>query len=236
MPKILKLSFVVVIFFATIILILFFSPLFKVKSVEVIGAQECLNSDELKKDKSLIGQNLVLLSLANLNSEFITKYSCLEEVTAKKLYPSKLQIFVKSKLAVVKIDNSNFSLTLDGLVVDSQKSLAIPTIFLPTNINAQKNQKITDAKIIFAINLIKALTKSDFVVASLRFVADTIVVYNREDAIAIFSPQKDLNRQVDSLQKVAATAKIDATKIAKIDLRFDKPVIVYNYNSIRNLP
>ncbi|KKS04034.1 MAG: hypothetical protein UU56_C0011G0028 [Candidatus Curtissbacteria bacterium GW2011_GWA2_41_24] len=56
---------------------------------------------------------------------------------------------------------------------------------------------------------------------------DEVVIYNQQGQLAIFSSKKDKEVQVDSLQQVISKAKIESAKIAKIDLRFDKPVISY---------
>jgi len=44
---------------------------------------------------------------------------------------------------------------------------------------------------------------------------------------ALFSPQKKLEIQLDSLQLIFSRAKIEDRKIKSLDLRFDKPVVVY---------
>jgi len=56
---------------------------------------------------------------------------------------------------------------------------------------------------------------------------DDVAIYNQQGQLAIFSSKKDKEEQVDSLQQVISKAKIDSAKIAKIDLRFDKPVLVF---------
>ncbi len=44
----------------------------------------------------------------------------------------------------------------------------------------------------------------------------------------IFKLKKDPGRQVISLQLILQKAKIDSVSVDKVDLRFDKPVVVYN--------
>ncbi len=85
---------------------------------------------------------------------------------------------------------------------------------------------------IFEINLASQLSRSDFSVSSIRIIENqTVAAYNFQDAVALFSPNKSLALQVDSLQQVLAKAKIDATKIQKIDLRYDNPTIVFKEKS-----
>ncbi len=128
---------------------------------------------------------------------------------------------------VLHVDSSNLFLSPDGSVLGTATS-AKPELFLLKDTKLALGQKVKDAQILFAANLAKQLVKSDFSVASLRLLdSGDIAVYNQLNAIAIFSQNKDLSSEVDSLQKVLAKAKIDATKILKIDLRFDQPVITF---------
>jgi len=46
--------------------------------------------------------------------------------------------------------------------------------------------------------------------------------------LVIFNSRQDQKRQLDSLQFILARSKMESKQIAKIDLRFDKPVIVYD--------
>ncbi len=127
----------------------------------------------------------------------------------------------------VQIEGTNLYLAENGQVLDRASSKK-PLLYLDKNIKVQAGQKITDQQILFAVKIATGLTKSDFTAASIRLLdSRDIAVYSPQDAIAVFSSDKDANLQIDSLQQVLAKAKIDATKISKIDLRFDKPVIVF---------
>lgn len=55
-----------------------------------------------------------------------------------------------------------------------------------------------------------------------------IKVFLADGPLVIFNSQRDQQRQLDSLQFILARTKIDGKRPAKIDLRFDKPVLVYD--------
>jgi len=46
--------------------------------------------------------------------------------------------------------------------------------------------------------------------------------------VVMFSTIKDPDTQLDSLQLILSQSKIEGRKISRIDLRFDKPVVVYD--------
>lgn len=131
-------------------------------------------------------------------------------------------------LRLVDIDGSELSLTENGTALRKAKGKNLPKIFLSPETTPAENQLVTDSKILFALTLVKNLTKSDFTPAQVRFVNDVdIIVHSQLEATALFTTTKDAVSQVDSLQSVLSKAKIDATKISQIDLRFNKPVVTY---------
>lgn len=125
---------------------------------------------------------------------------------------------------IVKIENTNLAIGDDGTIRGSDKNL--PQIFMPQNTAYSEGVKLDEPHILGALSIVKLLAKSDFLPTSIRFTSDTdLAVYNQQGQIALFSTQKQPQTQVDSLQQVLAKAKINATKIAKIDLRFNLPVV-----------
>lgn len=125
---------------------------------------------------------------------------------------------------IVKIENTNLAIAVDGTISGSDKNL--PQIFMPQNTAYSEGVKLDEPHILGALSIVKLLAKSDFLPTSIRFTSDTdLAVYNQQGQIALFSTQKQPQTQVDSLQQVLAKAKIDASKIAKIDLRFNLPVV-----------
>jgi len=53
-------------------------------------------------------------------------------------------------------------------------------------------------------------------------------VLMKDGSLVIFSSHKNLENQLDSLQLILRRSKIKDKSIVRIDLRFDKPVIVYD--------
>ncbi len=128
---------------------------------------------------------------------------------------------------VIQIEGTNLFLTENGQII-TQSSSKKPLLYLDKSLKLTSGQKVTDPQILFAGKIAAGLAKSDFSVASIRLLPSAdIAVYNPQNAIAVFSADKDAKNQIDSLQQVLAKAKIDAAKIVKIDLRFDQPVITF---------
>jgi len=207
-----------------LLIVLFFSPLFKIKTIEFTQNQNCLSQENL--NSQFLGKIIFLVSPSNLENKLRSQYSCIKNLQIKKSFPHKLLIEIETDKPVVKIEGSNLYLTEGGLVIQGPSSGQLPVLYLGQNSKPNLGQKVTDQTTISLLTLASQLAKSDFVVSSIRIIdPQTIAVYNPKDTVAIFSTQREITKQVDSLQQVISKAKIDAAKIAKIDLRFDKPVI-----------
>src|SRR3989344_940548 len=198
------------------------SPVFKISKIDLNQNQSCI-SDEKLKNYQVTDQNILLFKTVQLQGKLKADFNCAKEVKIKKFFPKKLQIEVQTSEQIVKIDGTGLAITRDGQI--SSNALGnLPTIFLPSQTTAQDGQKITDSAVRIALEVVALLQKSDFSAQNIRFIENgDIAVYDTNGTIALFSTQKDANVQVDSLQALLAKAKIDPLKIAKIDLRFDKP-------------
>ncbi|MBI2327203.1 FtsQ-type POTRA domain-containing protein [Candidatus Curtissbacteria bacterium] len=210
-----------------ILVSIFFSPLLKIKEVVTNQSQQCIPNQNLLNDLNLGNQNILLIDQKTLEAQIKNQYSCVDKVSLKREFPAKIVLDITVKKPVVKIEASNLSLTEDGQIVQNDNQ-NLPTLYLPQNLKLQLGQKITDEIIVFALKLAMPLMKSDYNVQNIRIISnEDLAAYNQQGTIAIFSSKKSPDEQVDSLQQVLIVSKINSSKIAKIDLRFDKPVVEY---------
>lgn len=201
--------------------------LFKVSNVSIISEKPCFSKEELLKEVDATGKSIFLVSADKLSLQIKNKFSCIADLKISKKLPSTLVLDYKGKVPVAKLDGSENQLTADGLVIKSVSSDQVPAIFLPPNVNPQLGEQLKDPRILLSLQLADLLAKSDFAPSNIRFVNQTITIYNQQEAIAIFSTEKPALEQTNALQQVLAKAKIDSKKISKIDMRFNNPIIVF---------
>ena len=223
MPKLLGL----LIALPLIIYIFFFSPFTKIKSLQITGGANCIPLQVSLEELNLAGQNLLTFSKSDLEQIILSKYRCVKKMSINRIFPAKVKIKVELQSEILKIADTNLFLTQDQVVSDKAFASKLPILYPDRNLNLKVGEKVQDEIIAYVLKLTIELSKSDFTAASIRIIdQESIAVYNTADLIVIFSAKKSPNVQVDSLQLVLSKAKIDPAKIAKIDLRFDKPVIV----------
>lgn len=227
MPAIFKFGLLSAVIAASIVFGIFYLPFFKLEKIDISQNQSCLKTqdvfDALKNSK-----NLLFISKDKLENTLKNQYSCIGTLEVKKIFPSKLQVNIVPKEPVVKIEGTDLMLTDDGQVVEEISAKDKPILFLPSEVKVVLGRKISQPVIIFAVQVTSKLLKSDFLPVNVRITGkEDVAIYNQQGQLAIFSSKKDIDWQVDSLQQVISKAKIESAKIAKIDLRFDKPVLTY---------
>jgi len=201
---------------------------FKVESLQIDQRDDCVKDEKIASALSIYGQSIFLTSEQKVSKIVKEEFSCAQEVEVIKKYPNTLVINVKIIEPAAIAEFGNYLLFADGTIRETSTKANIPTLFLNANNIEELQSKILSEITLKALKVASILAKSDFNAASIRILEESkIAVYSREDIVTIFSPEKSLEKQVSSLQQVLAESKIDATKIAKIDLSFDKVVIVY---------
>lgn len=196
--------------------------LFRVRLTQ-LNENSCINSSQVNFNGKLIFS----LSQEQIEKNLKEKFACISGVNLIKIYPSKLKLEIQTETPVAKIAGTEFLATTDGLITQGTRE-NLPTIFLPAGLSASSGQRLTDKVTLFTISLASHLLKSDFLATNIRIISDNeIAIYDAKETIAIFTPEESAESQVDSLQQVIALAKIDEQKIAKIDLRYKKPVVTF---------
>lgn len=223
MRRFLLLAFAI---FLISLVLVFIAKFLVVKKIK-LPQNSCISQDEFVAKTQVLGQNMLFIKEDNLKKIIEENFNCAKEITISKQYPQTLEIKITNLDPVLQLEGTNLYLTKDGQILpkaDSKK----PVLFLSKDFELPNNKQITDTQILYAAKIADRIARSDFDAATLRLLSTSdIAVYNSRDAIAIFSASKDLNLQIDSLQRVLAESKINATKIEKIDLRFDKPVVTF---------
>lgn len=196
------------------------------KDFSIQTEKDCVSTPQVQDLLKTYKPNLITFSDNSFTGVLKSKYKCVDSVTYQKKFPS-LKLDIRSNLPLARIEGAGFVVNSNLQAEEGTASASVPTLYLQQAQIFSSGQTVSDPETIFALNIIKNLKDSDFVVSNVRILdSQNIVVYNPQNAIAVFSSKIALGNQLSSLQSVLAKSRIDATKIAKIDLRFDKPVIV----------
>ena len=168
----------------------------------------------------------ILITLLALVTIGIYIYS-LPQLKAKILPAKKEVEGVKTHIPSVQIADSDLEIAENGIIVKGQNN-TLPQLYLPGELKVSDGQITDDKNVIFAAKIASLISKTDFLPSSIRVLAKgDVAVYQTDQTVAIFTTEKSPDEQIDSLQQVLAAAKIEGTKLAKIDLRYNKPTITF---------
>lgn len=183
------------------------SSLFKIKKVDCVSGQDpCESELRLEVLSQTLGKNWLF-------------FKPRKDAQVKKIFPDSLIIIFPQKepVAVLKIENSLFVVDENGKILNEVSAEGLPVI------------KEASGEIVgWITQLVKELKLRTFRPMTVSALGPISIVIFFEDGLeVIFSNKKDQITQLDSLQLIFARAKIEGKKMAKIDLRFNKPVVIY---------
>lgn len=177
------------------------------------------------------GENLLFLSSEKLVLEVQTKYPEIYKLTLKKKFPKTLSFKVEiRKPAVILLpqDGEGCLVDKDGYFLKKAEGIfGFPTIESSKKDCSSLGKKVEDKGILKGIEIlyesqIRLLEPESGEMTSPRVVE----VQYPHSLKVLFSTQKEIARQLDSLQFILDRTKIEGSLPGQVDLRFDKPVII----------
>lgn len=225
--------------------------------ITTVKNTDCASQNSIIQESGVGGQSLLLLDKSNIKKKLMDKFFCIKEVNFQISFPSKLKMDIIGREPIARVvaarvldplilstpdatpsssavlfdwsfpDNAqekSFFVDNSGLVYSESQRRDLPLFFLPVD-NIKLGQKLANfsfekiAQAIFSlkdlglpINKIKVINKLMFVETQPRI---------------IFSLDEDILKQTASLQLILQKSKINGRMIQFVDLRFEKPIIVY---------
>lgn len=178
---------------------------------------------------NFLGQNIILLDPQRTIDQLKTKYSKIAQITVIKKVPHTLVIKIserKPEAVVTKDEKQWFLIDETGYIyqtINNQpKDLPLIYLNLPSKLEIGKSEE----QIVNQSMTLIASLKDNFVhPQKIIIYPQNFTLYLSEGIIATISAEKEVKKQVDSLQFILRQSKIDGDLPSTIDLRFDKPVV-----------
>lgn len=194
-----------------------------------IDGQVCSPQEE-KGFLSLMGKNIFFINPDDLAKKAMESNPLLKEVQIKQSLPNKLKIvlYKRELCGQVTLDFANYYYFDESgiLFQKGEKNGAKPLLRLyeafPINLGIHYEQFSKLAKLFDLLSKYE-LRLSDFFLQN-----NTLLdAYMGEGSVITFSLDKDLEKQVASLQLILSRSKIEGKEIKSLDLRFAKPVAIF---------
>jgi len=192
---------------------------------------DCSQEIANKVSELSFGKNLVFMSRQTLINKIKENLPQVDMVKIKKRIPDKLLFELTSRKPVV-------ALAVEGVIyylVDEQGVVAkkmeenqnLPLILFDKDPQFKVGEKINQEEILQTIKIIMGMKLRLLQPKVSRIISPReIEIWLENETLAILNGQKEIENQLDSLQFIYSRSKIEGKQVKKIDLRFDKPIIV----------
>jgi hypothetical protein len=253
-----KITLLVPVFIGIIIFLCWQLGLLKASQVSVSqDGISCVGDDQLIQDINLKGKLYWEIDHQKLEDDLINKHPCISDVSLNYKFPNQIAVEVTNRIPIASIVGfappspllfedseatpSSSSASLDwsfpelaqkGEVVDSfGKVFALSdTSWLPLILFDDPNLKLgSDFRDQVFSNLSQVLKKLPEIGLSVyRFKVQENQLLADSTPKVVLNLESDIARQLASLQLILSKTKIDSREVLSIDLRFNKPVVVYS--------
>lgn len=189
-----------------------------------------------------LGKNFFVFPAGEAEEKMMAAFPGIEEATISKIFPDQIKMVVSLRKPVAAIayqedfkqEIATFS--AEFLIVDErgiifQKTaspLGLPVILTDYLKRKDLGQEIDYHPVCQSIELVILLSKLGLKPESVRVSGQEIQLQLGESLEVFFSSEKEASIQVGSLQLILSRTKIEGKRLERVDLRFDKPVIINN--------
>lgn len=177
-----------------------------------------------------IDSPLILLDTNELVEEVKSISPWIKNVHAIKKYPWTLVIKVTERTPVATFtkDEVQYLISEDGMVLPIRGgNNLVPAVKLDCVVDQSPGQLIDKSQIFTGLAVIKSLTQNqDVMIESLLCVNDDRYQITTSKTIIEYGRQNDSETIVSSLQVLFRQFRIEGTWPKRVDLRFDKPLLV----------
>jgi len=214
-------------------LILKINAYFKIKEIIIISPKKnasIFGLDDLKKGNFFI----LKAKKSQLENNLKSINSSIKTIEIEPIFPDKVKVIVDfyEPMAILIGVDINFYLSADSRILfktkDAQEELTLINYYqkLPDFLY-KTGDYLSFSDIKMAVELIDFFNQISFAVKKVDIKSDDMLIFNLGDKEILLTDKKDKNWQKTQLKKIIKQFKIEGKEFKKIDLRFDKPVVVF---------
>lgn len=230
------------------------SDIFIVHQLEVEGLKqnECVKKEQIYEKLPFVGRSLIFIDYEPFSKDFKTNFLCIDSITFEKKWPDKIKIKLNFRqpmtiLAINKTDQdtasqsanlnqATISASFDYFIIDNHgfvfgevatSEANVPILFSKDFINVKLGAPVESKSLKVAVEILKNLSDLQLNIKTASISKEQIDVQLENDILVIFSKDKEGAIQTSSLQAIIRQSKIEGKKLTKIDLRFEKPIVIF---------
>jgi hypothetical protein len=182
----------------------------------------------------MLGANIFLIESHKIIQSVKDNHPPIKQVTIEKKLINKVFVKLVERKELMGLTTNGkdwFIIDDEGFIFRQvyQQPKNLPLVYFENNaINLEINHYLDGEQKTSLLSIFRAM-EDNFIFLGKVVVGphETITLFLGEGAIASLSARKKITSQVDSLQFILRQSKIEGNMPSRIDLRFDKPVVVF---------
>lgn len=215
---------------AFIITLKYCFEIFRIKKIVIIGPKK--NFD--LKLQTLSKIPIFFINEKNEEKKFLNNNPYLKNIKIEKQLPSTLIIYPEyyQPEAQLKINQGYLLLSEDGRILEKTKVKYdnLLTINFYQKLNSQEvniGDFITFKELKLSLQLIPIFKKLNIKINSIDIFGLNMIVFNLDNNQVFFSGEKDSKKTEYELTSILKKIKLEHQNFKKLDLRFNKPIIIF---------
>ncbi len=209
-----------------------YSGFFNVKNINIVGADKFVSSLDLREVASanIMDKNIFTLKKFELEKKLKDNFLGADAIELEKKIPRTIKVIVKERVPIAivyKNEENQFLVDKEGYVLGyvSAENNELPRI------NYQKEISVglfIDKNIVPVYQeLTELLSAEDIKVSSVSFQPDYVSFYLDRGENVLIGLMKNKLEAVKALSALMKQAKVENKDIQKIDLRYDKVIVLF---------
>lgn len=199
-----------------------------VNTVELNGAQTLIGLDQFNnKPLFLINSNIA-------SQDLLAKNPMFESIEISPQYPNKLIITVtgSKKVGILKVSHGFYEISSTGKVLTKvrAKEGKLPVILLQQLLPYESyavGQTMSNQEVTFSAYLLGKFAENNIPIDTVEMQGFDVVLCKGAGRTYVFSASKDKVTQFSDVAVIYRQFFVEGKKYNKIDVRFDKPVVVF---------
>ena len=215
-------------------LIYYLYTFFKINNVNIISE----NKDYRFKGIELVeNKNLVLLNTKKLSISLKALNPSTTKVEINKRFPNSVSIKyeLKEPIAYLKVNDGYFYLSENSKILyktkQFQQSGSIIEMHYYQSFDYLTNpvgSSLDFLDINYSLSFLRKVKGLGFEAKSIDIDSPSMIRLNLNDATVIITVEKDIDSQLNNLERIIKQFKVEGNSFSLLDLRFDKPIIKLN--------
>jgi cell division septal protein FtsQ len=206
------------------------SRLFSVRYLDCRNNQQSCSSQDEEPFLDLLGENLIFMDI-NQKQRLTTTPTKYKIISLGKIFPStiKIELTTRTPVAQVTADKTDYYFFDSQGMVLSRSTISDQYSWLEVYSQFPLTEGVVSWQLQKTAELINELKSNQINIKTWQLTeSDDLETRLGNDARIVFSLTNNIKKQVGALQLILSRSKIEGKSFQSLDLRFEKPVVIYN--------